>query len=122
MYVINLIYTASLERIDDALEAHRAFLTKQFDAGVFVAAGPKVPRDGGIILAVRIERDKLDEILAVLRTEARALRGDGVQGDAARAGNEFADAGLRNTAKEIEYGRAAEARARLHQCINRAAA
>ncbi|MFM0250469.1 YciI family protein [Paraburkholderia sediminicola] len=64
MYVINLIYTASLERVDDALEAHRAFLTKQFEAGVFVAAGPKVPRDGGIILAVSIEREKLDEILA----------------------------------------------------------
>jgi uncharacterized protein YciI len=64
MYVINLTYTASLERVDDALEAHRAFLTQQFDAGVFVAAGPKVPRDGGIILAVRIERDRLDEILA----------------------------------------------------------
>lgn len=64
MYVIDLIYTASLERIDDALEAHRAFLARQFEAGVFVAAGPKVPRDGGIILAVRIERDKLDEILA----------------------------------------------------------
>jgi uncharacterized protein YciI len=64
MYVINLIYTASLERIDDALDAHRAFLGKQFDAGVFVAAGPKVPRDGGIILAVRIEREKLDRILA----------------------------------------------------------
>ncbi len=29
-----------------------------------MAAGPKVPRDGGIILAVSIEREKLDEILA----------------------------------------------------------
>ncbi|WP_025597858.1 YciI family protein [Burkholderia sp. WSM2230] len=64
MYVINLIYTAPLERIDDALEAHRAFVAKQFEDGVFVAAGPKVPRDGGIILAVRIERDRLDAILA----------------------------------------------------------
>lgn len=64
MYVIDLIYTAPLDRVDDALEAHRAFLTQQFEAGVFVAAGPKVPRDGGIILAVRIEREKLDEILA----------------------------------------------------------
>jgi uncharacterized protein YciI len=45
MYVINLIYTASLERVDDALEAHRAFLTRHFESGVFVAAGPKVPRD-----------------------------------------------------------------------------
>ncbi|ADG14388.1 YciI family protein [Paraburkholderia atlantica] len=64
MYVINLTYTAPLDRIDDALDAHRAFLAKQFDAGIFVAAGPKVPRDGGIILAVRIERDRLDRILA----------------------------------------------------------
>ncbi|MBN3850619.1 hypothetical protein G3N58_27915 [Paraburkholderia sp. Ac-20342] len=64
MYVINLIYTAPLDRIDDALDAHRAFLARQFDAGIFVAAGPKVPRDGGIILAVRIDRDRLERILA----------------------------------------------------------
>jgi uncharacterized protein YciI len=64
MYVINLIYTASLDRIDDALEAHRAFLTRYFEAGIFVAAGPKLPRDGGIILAVRIGRERLDAILA----------------------------------------------------------
>ncbi|MEM5295381.1 YciI family protein [Burkholderia sp. JPY481] len=64
MYLINLIYTAPLDRIDDALDAHRAFLATQFDAGIFVAAGPKVPRDGGIIIAVGIERDRLDRILA----------------------------------------------------------
>ncbi|WCM20227.1 YciI family protein [Paraburkholderia bryophila] len=64
MYVINLSYIASLERVDDVLEAHRAFLTRQFEAGVFIAAGPKVPRDGGIILAVGVEREKLDAILA----------------------------------------------------------
>ncbi|MFM0646349.1 YciI family protein [Paraburkholderia bryophila] len=64
MYVINLSYIASLERVDDVLDAHRAFLTKQFEAGVFVAAGPKVPRDGGVILAVGVEREKLDAILA----------------------------------------------------------
>lgn len=64
MYVINLIYTASLERVDDTLEAHRAFLDEQFAAGVFVAAGPKVPRDGGVIVAMGIERERLDAILA----------------------------------------------------------
>ncbi|ABA50424.1 hypothetical protein M218_02235 [Burkholderia pseudomallei MSHR338] len=63
MYVIDIRYTAPLERIDDALERHRAYLQRHFDAGVFVACGPKVPRDGGVILAVRIERDRLDAIL-----------------------------------------------------------
>ncbi|VWB32170.1 YciI family protein [Burkholderia lata] len=63
MYVIDIHYTASLERIDDALERHRAFLQPQFDKGIFIAAGPKVPREGGVILAARIDRDELDAIL-----------------------------------------------------------
>ncbi|KND60845.1 hypothetical protein BVER_00944 [Candidatus Burkholderia verschuerenii] len=57
MYVINLRYT-------DALEAHREYLTRYFEAGVFVMAGPKMPREGGVIIASGIERDKLDEIVA----------------------------------------------------------
>jgi uncharacterized protein YciI len=64
MYVINLRYTGALAEIDDALEAHREFLTRYFEAGVFVMAGPKVPRDGGVIIASGIERDKLDAIIA----------------------------------------------------------
>ena len=64
MYVINLRYTGALAEIDDALEAHRLFLDRQFAAGVFIAAGPKVPRDGGIILAAAIDRERLDAILA----------------------------------------------------------
>lgn len=63
MYVIDIHYTASLERIDDALERHRAYLQPQFDKGIFIAAGPKVPREGGVILAARIDRDALDAIL-----------------------------------------------------------
>jgi uncharacterized protein YciI len=64
MYAISLTYTASLEQVDDALEAHREFLARHFESGVFVLAGPKVPRDGGIILASSIERSQLDAILA----------------------------------------------------------
>lgn len=64
MYIVSLTYTASLERIDDALPAHRDYLDAQFAAGNFVAAGPKVPRDGGVILASNMERARLDAILA----------------------------------------------------------
>ncbi|KVC38853.1 YciI family protein [Burkholderia pseudomultivorans] len=63
MYVIDIHYTASLERIDDALERHRAYLQPLLDKGIFIAAGPKVPREGGVILAARIDRDALDAIL-----------------------------------------------------------
>ena len=64
MYVINLRYTGALAEIDDALDAHRVYLERYFAAGVFVIAGPKVPREGGIILASGIERDRLDAIIA----------------------------------------------------------
>jgi uncharacterized protein YciI len=64
MYVIHLRYTGALAEIDDALDAHRLYLERQFDAGAFVIAGPKVPCDGGIILAASMERDRLDAIIA----------------------------------------------------------
>lgn len=64
MYLINLRYTGALAEIDDALDAHRAFLEHYFSAGVFVIAGPKVPREGGIILAMPVTRERLDAILA----------------------------------------------------------
>ncbi|MFM0135870.1 YciI family protein [Caballeronia grimmiae] len=64
MYVINLRYTGALAEIDDALEEHRAFLERHFAAGVFVMAGPKVPRDGGVIIATGVDRERLDAIIA----------------------------------------------------------
>lgn len=64
MYLINLRYTGALAEIDDALDAHRLFLERYFAAGVFVIAGPKVPREGGVILVSNIERERLDAILA----------------------------------------------------------
>ncbi|MFP6561869.1 YciI family protein [Paraburkholderia sp. B3] len=64
MYVVSLTYRASLDAIDNALEAHRQFLDQHFAAGVFIAAGPKVPREGGVILASGVERERLDAILA----------------------------------------------------------
>ena len=63
MYVIDIHYNTSLERIDDALERHRAYLQPLFERGIFIAAGPKVPREGGVILAARIDRGELDAIL-----------------------------------------------------------
>ncbi|QCP48114.1 hypothetical protein FAZ95_02255 [Trinickia violacea] len=72
MFVIDLTYTVPLDRIDESLEAHRAFLTRHFDAGVLIAAGPKVPRMGGIMLANGVDRDELEAILA---TDPFAIEG-----------------------------------------------
>ena len=64
MYIIDLTYTAPLEQVDRLLKAHIAFLDKQYEQGHFLASGRKVPRTGGIILALAASREVLEGILA----------------------------------------------------------
>ncbi|WP_405867197.1 MULTISPECIES: YciI family protein [unclassified Streptomyces] len=64
MFVLELTYTAPLDAVDALLDAHRAWLDEQFEKGVFLAAGRKNPRDGGVILAVAEDRARVAEIAA----------------------------------------------------------
>ena len=63
MFVIELIYKADLDRIDRAMKAHVAFLKKHYDAGRFLVSGRKIPRDGGIIVAVGESREQIEGIV-----------------------------------------------------------
>lgn len=44
-------YTASPERIEELVPAHRAFLQERFACGLFVVSGRRVPWTGGVIVA-----------------------------------------------------------------------
>jgi uncharacterized protein YciI len=63
LFVIELIYKADLVEIDAHMAAHVAFLKKHYAAGNFLVSGRKIPRDGGIILAVGKSRDQIDAIV-----------------------------------------------------------
>ncbi|HEY5920136.1 MAG TPA: YciI family protein [Kofleriaceae bacterium] len=63
MFVIELIYTADLAAIDARMKPHMAFLRKHYAAGNFLVSGRKVPRDGGIILAVAGDRAQVEAIV-----------------------------------------------------------
>jgi uncharacterized protein YciI len=63
MFVIELLYKADLKEIDASMRAHMAFLKQQYAAGKFLVSGRKVPRDGGIILAIASSRDEIEEIV-----------------------------------------------------------
>lgn len=63
MFVIELIYKADLEEIDAQMRAHMVFLRKQYAAGRFLVSGRKIPREGGIILAVGNSRDEIEAIM-----------------------------------------------------------
>lgn len=64
MFVIELIYKADLTAIDAHMAAHVRFLRKHYAAGQFVLSGRKIPRDGGIILAVGESREQIEAIAA----------------------------------------------------------
>jgi uncharacterized protein YciI len=73
MFVIELNYTADLARIDANMRAHVAYLKKYYDAGVFLVSGRKIPRDGGVIVAVAESRERVEAIAAEDPFVARGL-------------------------------------------------
>ena len=62
MFVIELIYKAGLDQIDAHMKAHMKFLKKYYASGHFLVSGRKIPRDGGIILAVGGTRAAIEAI------------------------------------------------------------
>jgi uncharacterized protein YciI len=63
MFVIELIYKVELAEIDARMRAHMTFLRKHYAAGTFLVSGRKVPRDGGIILALGESRDEIERLM-----------------------------------------------------------
>jgi uncharacterized protein YciI len=72
MFVIELVYKADLAEIDAHMAAHVRFLKKYYAAGNFLMSGRKVPRDGGIIVAVGKTRQ---EIQAIVEEDPFHVRG-----------------------------------------------
>ena len=62
MFIIELIYKASLAKIDAQMKPHMAFLKTHYDAGTFLLSGRKIPRDGGIIIATGPSREAIESI------------------------------------------------------------
>ena len=63
MFVIELTYKGTLAEIDASMAAHVKFLKKYYAAGNFLVSGRKIPRDGGIILAVGTSRQQIEQIV-----------------------------------------------------------
>jgi uncharacterized protein YciI len=63
MFVIELTYKVDLTEIDEHMPAHVAFLKKYYAAGNFLVSGRKIPRDGGIILAIGNSRRDIEAIV-----------------------------------------------------------
>jgi uncharacterized protein YciI len=72
MFVIELIYKAALATIDANMADHVAFLNQWYASGHFLVSGRKIPRDGGIIVAVGDSRQQIE---AIVRADPFCARG-----------------------------------------------
>lgn len=63
MFVVDLNYIVPLEKIDANMGDHMKFLRKYYKLNAFIASGRKVPRTGGIILALAKSKDEVEKII-----------------------------------------------------------
>jgi len=73
MFVIELNYKVDLSLIDAHMAAHVRFLKKYYASGNFLVSGRKIPRDGGIIVAVGKSREEIESIVKEDPFHARGL-------------------------------------------------
>jgi uncharacterized protein YciI len=64
MFIIDLHYIVPLDELDRHMAAHVKFLNKYYKKGLFVASGRKVPRTGGIILAIADDEQTVHQIMS----------------------------------------------------------
>ncbi len=50
-FIVEINYLVPLERIQESVPPHRAYLQLGYDAGLLLCSGPKVPATGGFMLA-----------------------------------------------------------------------
>jgi uncharacterized protein YciI len=63
MFIINLTYIVPLEELDQHMVEHVKYLKKYYSKNIFVASGRKVPRSGGIILALADNKAAIEKII-----------------------------------------------------------
>ena len=63
MFIVDLNYIVPLEQIDAYMKEHMVFLNKYYKKDIYITSGRKVPRTGGIILALAESKEQLAAIM-----------------------------------------------------------
>lgn len=65
MFIISLTYQVPLEKVDDFIPEHVDYLNEQYAKGHFILSGRKEPRTGGVIISTIVDRNKLNDVIAL---------------------------------------------------------
>jgi uncharacterized protein YciI len=63
MFIVDLTYIVPLEKLDAHMADHVKFLRKYYQLNKFIVSGRKVPRTGGIIVALADSKEELEKII-----------------------------------------------------------
>lgn len=63
MFIIDLTYLVPLPQLDSLMPEHMKFLRECYKANLFLTSGRKVPRTGGIILAVGRSKAAIEALM-----------------------------------------------------------
>jgi uncharacterized protein YciI len=63
MFIIDLNYIVPLKELDAHMADHVKYLQKYYKKNIFVASGRKVPRTGGIILALADSKEAVEKLI-----------------------------------------------------------
>ncbi len=50
-FVVEIIYKAPIEKINEVVDSHRTFLQEGYDKGMLLMSGPQMPKIGGVVIA-----------------------------------------------------------------------
>lgn len=64
LFVVDITYIVPLPEIEPHIEAHMVFVAKGYEQGRFLASGAKVPRIGGMIIAICETRAEVEALMA----------------------------------------------------------
>jgi len=63
-FVIEITYTAPMEKIMEVVTDHRAFLRGAMEGGTLLFSGPQSPRVGGMLVARAESREEIEQLFA----------------------------------------------------------
>jgi uncharacterized protein YciI len=65
-FIVEIIYTAPIEKVSTITPLHRAYLQKGYDQGWLLMSGPQNPRTGGIVVC---RAPSLEEIQSFFKND-----------------------------------------------------
>lgn len=64
LFAVDITYNVPMSEIEPYIEPHMAFIEKGYEDGRFLASGAKVPRTGGMIIAIGTNREEIEALMA----------------------------------------------------------